>query len=54
MSDKKKEEINLLDRVEVTLIQDLPSMRKFKGDKIKTHPKNIDQLVKSGFVAKAK
>ena len=49
----EKEKINLLERVEVTLIKDLPSMRKFKGDKMKTHPKNIENLVKSGLIAKS-
>ena len=29
-------------------------MRKFKGDVIKTHPLNITQLAKVGYVAKPK
>jgi len=47
-----KESINLTDRVEVVLIKDIPSMRKSKGDKMKTHPKNVANLVKLGYVAK--
>lgn len=56
MSDtvKKEQEINLKDRQEVVLIKDMPSMRKFKGDKIKTHPLNLSELVKKGYIAKAK
>ena len=42
--------INLKERVEVELIKDMPSMRKFKGDIIKTHPLNITQLAKVGYI----
>ena len=54
MAGEKKEieekVINLLERVEVELIKDLPSMRKFKGDKIKTQPLNVKELARKGYI----
>jgi len=50
--EKKVEEINLVGRVELTLIKDMPSMRKYKGDTIKTHSLNVAHLAKLGYVAK--
>jgi len=32
----------------------MPSMRKMAGDKIKTHPENLKNLVKNGYVASTK
>ncbi len=49
---KTAEKINLLDRVEVELIADMPSMRKRKGDIVKVHPKNVADLVKKKLVKK--
>ena len=46
------EKINLKERVELELLEDMPSCYKKKGDKIKSHPKNVEYLTKTIKVAK--
>ena len=49
---RKGEKINLQERVEIELLQDMPGMRKRKGDIVKTHPKNVAGLVKKKIAKK--